>query len=42
MTEEMLQITKEIKSINATKNAQKQPRKHPIQIVLDNEKKNAR
>ena len=38
-TKEMLQITKETKSINTTKNAQKQPRKHPIQTVLDNEKK---
>ena len=39
MTEEILQIIKKIKSINITKNAQKQPRKHPIQAVLDNEKK---
>ena len=37
MTEEMLQITKETKSINATKSAQKWPRKCPIQAVLDNE-----
>ena len=39
MIEEMLQIAKETKSINATKSAQKQPRKHPIQTVLDNKKK---
>ena len=38
-TEEMLQITKETKSINTTKSAQKQPRKRPIQAVLDNKKK---
>ena len=38
-TEEMLQIAKETKSINATKNAQKWPRKRPIQAVLDNEEK---
>ena len=37
MTEKMLQITKETKSINATKSVQKWPRKHPIQVVLDNE-----
>ena len=37
--EEMLQITKETKSINATKSAQKWPRKRPIQAVLDNEEK---
>ena len=36
-TEEMLQITKKTKSINATKSAQKRPRKRPIQAVLDNE-----
>ena len=39
ITEEILQITKETKSINATKNAQKWPRKHPIQTVLDNKEK---
>ena len=36
-TEEILQITKKTKSINATKSAQKWPRKRPIQAVLDNE-----
>ena len=39
MIEEMLQITKKTKSINVTKNAQKQPRKCPIQAVLHNKKK---
>ena len=39
MTEKILQITKKTKSINATKIVQKQPRKCPIQTVLDNEKK---
>ena len=39
MTEEMLQITKETKSITATKSAQKWPQKCPIQAVLDNEEK---
>ena len=37
MIEEMLQITKEAESKNVTKSAQKQPRKCPIQAVLDNE-----
>ena len=37
MIEEMLQITKETKSINATKSVQKRLRKRPIQAVLDNE-----
>ena len=39
MIEEILQITKEAKSVNATKNAQKWPQKCPIQAVLDNEEK---
>ena len=38
MTEEMLQITKEIKSINVAKSIQKQPQKRPIQTVLENDK----
>ena len=38
-TEKILQIAKKTKSINATKNTQKQPRKCPIQAVLDNKKK---
>ena len=38
-TEEILQITKKTKSINAIKSVQKQPWKHPIQAVLDNKKK---
>ena len=42
MIKEMLQITKKTKSINTTKNAQKQPQKYPIQAVLDNEKKNVK
>ena len=37
--EELLQITKEAKSINATKSAQKWLQKCPIQAVLDNEEK---
>ena len=39
MTEEVLQITKETKSVSATKSAQKWLRKCPIQAVLDNKKK---
>ena len=39
MIEEVLQIIKEVKSINATKSAQKWLRKRPIQAVLDNEEK---
>ena len=39
MIEEILQIAKEAELINATKSAQKWPRKHPIQAVLDNEEK---
>ena len=38
MTEEMLQIMKETKSINTTKSIQKQPKKHPIQTILENDK----
>ena len=37
MIEEVLQITKETKSVSATKSVQKWPRKCPIQAVLDNE-----
>ena len=37
MTEEMLQITKEIELISVTKNAHKWPRKRPIPTVLNNE-----
>ena len=39
MTEIMSQITKITKSIKATKNVQKQPRKRPIQTDLVNEEK---
>ena len=34
----MLQITKEIKSINAIISVQNWPQKCPIQVVLDNQK----
>ena len=37
-TEEMLQITKKVESINATKNVQKWPQKRPIQTILKNDK----
>ena len=39
-TEKMLQIMKKTKSINATKNVQKQLQKYPIQTVLENNKNN--
>ena len=39
-TKEMLQITKKTKSINTTKNVQKQPQKCPIQTILENNKNN--
>ena len=39
-TEQMLQIIKESKLINVTKNIQKKPQKCPIQTVLENNKNN--
>ena len=39
-TEEILQIIKKTKSINATKSVQKWPQKCPIQTILENDKNN--
>ena len=36
--EEVLQIAKEVESVNATKGVQKRPQKRPIQTVLENDK----
>ena len=41
MTEGIFQITKETKSLNVTKSAQKWPRKHPTQAVLNKGEKKA-